>query len=103
MIPALVVGVTVLGGVAAALIVWIVNKAVNLASQFREDVIGRLNTQDQEQAAQREILSSIRALLKDEVHKVRSKLWHHETRIGRLEEHSGLPMMRRYDDQDTGD
>lgn len=102
MLPLLVFAVTLLGGLAAGLIVWIVNKAVALATQFRTDVLARLEQQDNEQQAQRGILSEIKDLLRDEVNKLRQQLSSHGHRIARLEEHNGIHQ-RRYDDQDTGD
>lgn len=102
MLPLLVFAVTLLGGLAAGLIIWIVNKAVALATQFRSDVLARLEQQDDEQKAQRSILSEIKDLLRDEVNKLRQQLSSHSHRIARLEEHNGFHQ-RRYDDQDTGD
>lgn len=103
MVPLLVFVVTILGGLAAGLIVWIVNKAVALATQFRTDVLARLEQQDDEQRAQRSILSEIKDLLRDEVNKLRSQLTSHGHRISRLEEHNGIHPQRRYDDQDASD
>lgn len=102
MVPLLVFVVTVLGGAAVGLIVWVVNRAIAIAMQFRVDVLARLEQQDNEQAAQRSILSEIKDLLRDEVNKIRQQLSSQGHRISRLEEHNGIHQ-RRYDDQESGD
>ncbi len=109
MVPLLAFVVTLLGGAAVGLIMWVVNRAIAIALQFRADVLARLDKQDNEQAAQRDeqvaqrgILSEIKDLLRDEINRLRQQLSSHGHRISRLEEKNGI-YQRRYDDQDTGD
>lgn len=103
MVPALIFAVSSLGVLVVGLVVWMVNKAIAIAYQFRKDVLGRLDAQDREQEGQRHILSAIKDLLQDEVNKLRSRLWNHDARLSRLEEHNGLHPMRKYDDNGTPD
>ena len=106
MIPALITAMTVASAMVVGLIVWIVGKAIEVAKQFRADVLARLSMQDteqaamrQEQAGMREILGAIKDLLQEELLKVRERMWHHDTRISRLEQHNGLTPLRRHDEE----
>lgn len=103
MVPALIFAVSALGVLILGLVVWIVNKAIGIAYQFREDVNARLDKQDDIQEQHGGILMAIKQLLQDEVHKLRSRLWNHDARLSRLEEHNGLQALRRFDDDEGPD
>jgi hypothetical protein len=102
MVPALIFAVSTLGGLVCGLVFWVINKAISIAYQFREDVNARLDKQDSIQEQHGGILNAIKALLQDEVNKLRSRLWNHDARLSRLEEHNGLGHMRRFDDDPGG-
>jgi ABC-type multidrug transport system fused ATPase/permease subunit len=110
MVPLLLVLLVATVGSVVGLVVWIVNtilrEAKSAGNQFRSDVTARLTKQDEALAVQSTILGAIKELLQAEVGKLRNRLWTHDLRLTRLEDHAGLgggPQQRRYDDQESGD
>lgn len=107
MVPLLVALVVALVVALIGFVGWVVRHAIALGQQFRTDVMGRLEAQDtelaearKERVIDRQIMVDIKDLLRDEVHKLRGRLWRHEARLGRLEEHNGLPPYRNESHED---
>lgn len=70
-----------------ALVVWLVNRFLEVGREFKKDVMTRLTAQDVATADVGKILATIKDLLALELSKIREKLVEHGVRIKTLEDH----------------
>ena len=68
------------------LVVWLVNRFLEVGHEFKADVMDRLSKQDAVQADQSKLLGAIKDLLAQELSKIRERIVEHEIRIKTLED-----------------